>query len=74
MMLHISSIGDVAINFLSNEYVEVTTTPLTTKELRHKLDHSQAMLEISSTLSYVEFDDLKDCNIEKKMWDILKTI
>ena len=32
------------------------------------------MLEIASALSYVAFDDLKDCNTTKKMWDILKTI
>ena len=74
MKLHISSISDASINFLRNEYVEVKTTPLIAKELRHKLDHNQAMLEISSTLSYVKFDDLKDRDTRKKMWERLKTI
>ena len=32
------------------------------------------MLDISSTLSYVEFDDIKDLDSAKKMWDALKTI
>ena len=32
------------------------------------------MLEIVSALNYVEFDDSKDSDIEKKMWDKLKTI
>ena len=32
------------------------------------------MLEIASTLSYVEFDDIKGLDSEKKMWDALNTI
>ena len=32
------------------------------------------MLEIVSTLSYVEFDDIKGCDTTKKMWDALTTI
>ena len=32
------------------------------------------MLEIASTLSYAEFDDIKGLNSAKKMWDALKTI
>ena len=32
------------------------------------------MLEIASTLSYAEFDDIKDLDSAKKMWDALKTI
>ena len=33
MKLHMSSINDATINFLRNEYVEVTNTPMTTEEL-----------------------------------------
>ena len=32
------------------------------------------MLEISLVLSYVEFDDIKGCDIANKMWDALHTI
>ena len=32
------------------------------------------MLEIASTLSCVEFDDIKCYNIAKKMWDAMTTI
>lgn len=32
------------------------------------------MLEIASTLSYVKFDDLKESDSAKKMWDKLKTL
>lgn len=66
---HISSINDVSIKFLDNEYVKVTTTPLTTKQLKQKQEHNHPMLEIASSLSYVEIDDLKDCDSAKKMWE-----
>ena len=59
---------------MSNAYVVVTNIPLNAKELSYKLDHNQAMLDIALALSYVKFDDLKDCNTTKKMWDKLKTI
>ena len=32
------------------------------------------MLEIASTLSYAELNEIKDCNSAKKMWDALHTI
>ena len=32
------------------------------------------MLEIASILSYAKFDDIKGCDIAKKMWDALYTI
>ena len=32
------------------------------------------MLEIASALSYVEFDEIKGCDSENKMWDNLHTI
>ena len=32
------------------------------------------MLEIASSLSYAEFDDIKGCDTTKKMWDALNTI
>ena len=32
------------------------------------------MLQIASSLSSFEFNDIKDCEISKKMWDALHTI
>lgn len=32
------------------------------------------MLEIASTLSYPEFEDIKECTNANKIWDTLKTI
>ena len=42
--------------------------------MKKKKEHNQAMLEISSTLSYLEFDDIKDCDTAKKMWDAIQKI
>ena len=65
--MHISSISDAAINFVENEYVKITTTPLTIEQLKQKQEHNQAMLEIALALTYVEFDDIKECDSAKKM-------
>ena len=73
MRLYISSISDVAINFLDNEYVKITA-PLRIERLKQNLEHNQAILEIALTLSYAKFDDLKDYESAKKVWDRLKTI
>ena len=50
------------------------TGALTVEDLKKKKEHNQAMLEISFTLSYAEFDDIKGYNTTKKLWDALTTI
>ena len=44
------------------------------KQLKHKKEHNQAILEITSALSYLEFDDTKGCVSAKRMWDALQKI
>ena len=44
------------------------------EDMKKKKEHNQGMLEISSTLSYAEFDDIKQCNTTFKMWDTLQNI
>lgn len=65
MRLHISSISDAAINFVDNEYVKITIVPLTGQQLKEKQERNQAMLEIASPLSYIEFDDINECDSAK---------
>ena len=72
MKLHLGGIGDHAQNCITVEHVDPTTP--TTDDLRKRKEHNQAMLEITSTLSYAEFDDIKGLDSAKKMWDALKTI
>ena len=63
MKLHLRGIGDYAQECITTEHVEPTTP--TTDDLRKRKEHNQAMLEIASTLSYVEFDDIKSCIKER---------
>ena len=72
MKLHLRGIGDHAQSCITMEHVDSIT--LATEDMRKKKEHNQAMLEISSTLIYAEFDDIKCLDSAKKMWDSLKTI
>ena len=72
MKLHLRGIGDHAQSFIIVQHVDPTTP--TTKDMRKKKEHNQAMLEIASALSYAEFDDIEGLHNAKKMWDALKTI
>ena len=71
MKLHLGGIGDTQ-DCITSEHVEPTTP--TTDDLRKRKEHNQTMMEIASTLSYAEFDDIKGLDSAKKMWDTLKTI
>ena len=72
MKLHLGGIGEYAQTSITMEHVDLVGVP--TGEDMKKKEHNQAMSEIASTLSYVEFDDIKGCNIAFKMWDALSTI
>ena len=73
MMLYLGGLGDNAYLVITTEHVDPTGTP-TTKQLKQKKEHNQTMLEIASTLIYVEFDDIKGCDSAKIMWDSLQNI
>ena len=73
MKLHLRGLGDHAQSIIITEHVDPARA-LTIEDLRKKKEHNQTMLEIASTLSYAEFDDIKGCNTAKKMWDALTTI
>ena len=49
MMLHISSIGDIAWSSVKNPHVDPTRT-LTIEQLKARKEHNQAMLEIDFVL------------------------
>ena len=61
MKLHLGSIGDYAKTSIVVEHVDLVG-PLSTNDLNKRKEHNQAMLEIASALSYVEFDDIKGCD------------
>ena len=73
MKLHLGSIGDYAQTSIIVDHID-PARPLTTKYLSKKKEHNQAMLEISSALSYVDFDDIKSVDSANKIWYPLHTI
>ena len=73
MKLHLGGIGDNVQSYTTVEHIDPIGTP-TIEDMRKKKEYNQAMLEISSTLSYAEFDDIEGLDSAKKMWDSLKTI
>ena len=66
MKLHLGDLGDHAQSTITIEHVDPARA-LTAKDLKRKKEHNQAMLEITSTLSYAEFDDIKGCDSTKNM-------
>ena len=73
MKLHLGDLGDHAQTTIAVEHVNPPGV-LTIEDLIKKKEHTQAMLEIASALSYVEFDDIKGYERAKKIWDNLHTI
>ena len=66
MKLHLGGLGDHAQSCITVEHVNPTKTP-TIEDMRKMKEHNQAMLEIASALTYVEFDDIKGYDSVKKM-------
>jgi len=71
--LHLSGIGNDVTQYLDTEYV-LPTGPLTVDQLREKHEHYSMVIELSASLSDVEFEDVKDCKNAKTMWDKLKLV
>jgi hypothetical protein len=70
MKLYLGSIGDHAQSSIDVEHIDPIGAP-TAKDLKKNKEHNQAMLEIASSLNYIEFDDIKGCNSTFKMWKAL---
>ena len=71
--LHLGSIGDYAKTSITIELVD-PVGPLSADDLNKRKENNQAMLKIASTLSYVEYDDIKGCDTTHKIWTTLSTI
>ena len=59
MKLHLATIGDTSLKYLENKYL-APTGPLSMDQLMEKKNHNIMMIDIASTLNYVEFDEVKD--------------
>ena len=47
---------------------------MTIEKMKEKQEHNQMMIDLASSLSYVKFDDVKECTTTKKMCDKLAQI
>ena len=73
MKLHLASIGDSGLKYLDTAYVEPSST-LSASDIAEKKTHNNMMIDIASSLSYEEFDEIKDYTTANAMWKNLKEI
>ena len=66
------SISDLGCKYLDTEYKTHTRT-LSVEDISEK-NHNIMMINIASTLSYAEFDEVKDCKSDHEMWIKMKDI
>ena len=59
MRLHLENINDLCCKYLYTKYKAPTRT-LSVEDIAEKKNHNIMMIDIASTLSYVEFDEVKD--------------
>ena len=67
MKLYLTTIGVVGLKYLEKNYV-APVGPLSMDKIVEKKNHNLMMIDISYTLNYVEFDEVKDCPIAHEMW------
>ena len=71
MSLHLASIGDSGCKYLDEEYIAPTST-LSVGDIAEKKNHNTMMIDIASTLSYEEFDEIKDYKNAYEMWNKIR--
>ena len=73
MKLHLGIIGDRAQTTITIEHVDPAGAPIV-EDMKKKKEHNQDMMEIASTLSYDEFDDIEDYKSTLHMWKAFSNI
>ena len=73
MRLHLATISDLGCTYLDAKYKTPIGT-LSFRDIAEKKNHNIMMIDIASSLSYAEFDEVKDCKKTHEMWTKLKDI
>ena len=73
MRLHLETTNDSGCNYMVTKYKTPTKT-LLVEDIVEKKNDNIMMIDIPSTLNYVEFDEVKDYKIAYAMWNKLKDI
>ena len=66
MRLHLETIGDSGLKYLDTKYT-TPVGPMTIEEIIEKNSHNIMMFDITSSLNYAKFDEVKDCGIAYEM-------
>ena len=59
MRLHLATMSDLGWKYLDTKYKNPTRT-LLVKDIAKKKNHNIMMIDIAFTLSYADFDEVKD--------------
>ena len=73
MRLHLATISGSRCKYIDAKYKTPTRT-LSVEDITEKKNHNIMMIDIASTLSYAEFDEVKDYKTTYEMWNKLKDI
>lgn len=71
MRLYLSGTGDYELYYLDNHYNLSALGPITVEKMKEKFEHNTLTVEIASTLMDVEYNDIKNYDITKEMWEKL---
>ena len=72
MRLHLVSLSNLGCHYLEKNYTAPTGTMRAEELVEHKA-HNIMMVDIASSLTYAEFDEVKDCKTAHEMWEKLET-
>ena len=67
MRLHLKTTNDSSCKYLDAKYKTPTGT-LLVEYIVEKKNQNIMMIDIASALSYVEFDEVRDCTTTHAMW------
>ena len=73
MRPNLATISDSGCKYLDTKY-KILTGTLSVEDIVEKKNHNIMMINIASSLNYVEFDEVKDCKTGHEMWTKLKDI
>ena len=73
MRLHLGSIIDSGCKYLDAEYKTPTRT-LLVEDIVEKKNHNIMLIDIASSLNYVEYNEVKYCTTTSEMWKKMKNI
>ena len=73
MRLYLDSISNSSCKYIDEEYKTPNGT-LLVEDIAKKKNDNVMMIDIASTLSYAEFDEVRDCETNFEIWNKLKEI